>query len=131
MVPLCDIVNEYIEHLSSKKVNTQLSKVRAKLVCRDNNPEVMAHALSVQNASKRKFTTFCTDEKVSKQMKFDNEHCKNRMEAADKFTDCEAWTLFALLTTVESKENGNGCKKCTAPPGAHGYGQAMICVHIQ
>ena len=38
------------------------------------------------------------------------------MEAAVKFTDCGAWNLFALLTIVKSKENGNVCTKCTVPP---------------
>jgi hypothetical protein len=75
----------------------------------------MAHIMVVQNASKHKIIVR-TDEKVSKEMKFSNECHKNRMEAAEKFTDCEAWTLFALLTTVETKENENGCKKCPAPP---------------
>jgi hypothetical protein len=55
----------YHSHLHTMQDLTQRSKARAKLVRRDNNPQVMAQVVSMQNASKCKFIVG-KDEKVSK-----------------------------------------------------------------
>jgi hypothetical protein len=110
----------YRSHLCTMQDLTQRSKARAKLVRCNNDPQVMAQVMSVQNASKRK-SIVGKDEKVSTQMRFSNERRDNRMEEADKFVDGKAWTLFALLTTVDSKKNGNECKKCPSS-STGGYG---------
>ena len=102
---------KYRSCLCTMQQLTQHSKARAKLVRRDNNPQVMAQVMSVQNASNCKLIVG-KDEQDSKQMRFSNQHCNNRMEAADKFAYSKAWNLLVLLTTVDSKANGNECKNC-------------------
>jgi hypothetical protein len=90
---------------------TQGAKAKAKLVHRDTNPEVMAQIMTVQNASKRKFIVDKDDTKILKWTTSANERHENRMEASNNFKDIDAWTLYAILTAIESKADGNECKK--------------------
>jgi hypothetical protein len=112
--------NRYHSCLCTMQDLSHCPEARAKYVCRNNNPQVMTQVMSVQNASKQKFIVG-KNENVLKQMRFSNELCDNRMEAAGEFVESKARTLFALFITVDSKANGNECKKWPSS-STGGYG---------
>jgi hypothetical protein len=95
--------NRYQSHLGTMQDRTWHAKAYAKMVHRDTNLEVMAQIITVQNASYCKFVVDNNNTtKILKKMVSANECRKNRMEASQNFKDVEAWTLYAILTAVES-----------------------------